>query len=300
MDTIVTITVVSDSSRTADTAINEAFRELRSLEEKFNFYSEKSEISEINRNAGKRPVKVSEETIDILKKAIYVSEITDGAFDITTGPLTRIWDFHNKVVPDDRIIKETLKLVNYRDIIVNEKQKTVFLRKKGMLIDLGGIAKGYGADRAMEVLKKNGITSCLVAIAGDIRASGLKPDGTPWLIGIRHPRSEGSDTIIASLPLRDSAISTSGDYERFFIKEGKRYHHILDPRTGYPSLATGGVSVIADAGYLSDSLATAVFVLGPEKGIEFLKRQGYRGIFITEDLKVYSTGDLEGLKILTK
>jgi thiamine biosynthesis lipoprotein len=309
MDTIVSITVVSTSRDRAEKAINEAFRELKRLEDIMNFYSEESEVSRINRNAGIRPVKVSMDMIDIIEKAIYVSRLTDGAFDITTGPLTRLWDFQNnspfnspsygkrgyggvtdatKKVPEPSEIRKALRLVNYRDIVINQKDSTVFLKRKGMLIDLGGIAKGYGADRAMEILKKNGINSCLVAIAGDIKVSGRKPDGSPWVIGIRHPRAEkGSDDIFTSLPLTDAAISTSGDYERFFIKDGKRYHHIINPFTGYPSEHTGGVSVITEEGYLSDSLATAVFVLGPEKGMELLKRLGYKGIFITGDLKTY-------------
>jgi thiamine biosynthesis lipoprotein len=297
MDTIVSITVVSTSRDRAEKAINEAFRELKRLEDIMNFYSEESEVSRINRNAGIRPVKVSMDMIDIIEKAIYVSRLTDGAFDITTGPLTRLWDFQNKTptvtdatkkVPEPSEIRKALRLVNYRDIVINQKDSTVFLKRKGMRIDLGGIAKGYGADRAMEILKKNGINSCLVAIAGDIKVSGRKPDGSPWVIGIRHPRAEkGSDDIFTSLPLTDAAISTSGDYERFFIKDGKRYHHIINPFTGYPSEHTGGVSVITEKGYLSDSLATAVFVLGPEKGMELLKRLGYKGIFITGDLKTY-------------
>ncbi len=288
MDTIVSITVVSNSSEKAERAIDEAFRELKRLEELMNFYSDKSELAMINRNAGIRPVKVSEDTIDIIKKAIYVSRLTDGAFDMTTGVLTKLWDFNNKKMPEPKEINYALRLVNYRDIVINEKKSTVFLKRKGMLIDLGGIAKGYGADRAMEILKKNGINSCLVAIAGDIKVSGRKPDGSPWVIGIRHPRAEkNSNDIFTSLPLTDAAISTSGDYERFFIKDGKRYHHILNPFTGYPSESTGGVSVITEEGYLSDSFATAVFVLGPEKGMELLKRLGYKGIFITGDLKTY-------------
>jgi len=290
MDTIVSITVVSTSRDKAEKAIDEAFRELKRLEEIMNFYSEESEVSKINRNAGIRPVKVSMDMIDIIEKAIYVSRLTEGAFDITTGPLTRLWDFQsrNPKVPEPSEIRKALRLVNYRDIVINKKTSTVFLKRKGMLIDLGGIAKGYGADRAMEVLKKNGINSCLVAIAGDIRVSGKKPDGSPWMIGIRNPRPQkGSDDIFTSLPLTDAAISTSGDYERFFIKDGKRYHHIINPFTGYPSESTGGVSVITEEGYLSDGLATAVFILGPERGMELLKRLGYKGIFITGDLKLY-------------
>ncbi len=296
MDTIVTITVVSDSRLAAEEAIEHVFKELKRLEDSFNFYSEESELSMINRNAGIRPVKVSEDMMDILKKAIYVSQLTGGAFDITTGPITRLWDFHKKDIPDERKIREALRLVGYKNIIINERNSTVFLKKKGMLIDLGGIAKGYGADRAIEILKAKGMKAALVAIAGDIRAYGFKNNGSPWIIGIRAPRGKGDDDLIATLPLKDSAISTSGDYERFFIKDGKRYHHILNPVTGYPADSTGGVSVIADAGYLTDSLATGVFVLGPEKGIDLLRKLNLKGLFITEDGKRFSTGDINGIR----
>ncbi|MFN3740223.1 MAG: FAD:protein FMN transferase [Thermodesulfovibrionales bacterium] len=296
MDTIVTITVVNDSKVAADRAIEHAFNELKRLEKSFNFYSEESELSMINRNAGLRPVKVSEDMMDILKKAIYVSELSGGAFDITTGPLTRLWDFHKKNLPDRGRLKEALKLVGYKNIIINEKDSTVFFKKKGMLIDLGGIAKGYGADRAIEILKAEGMKAALVAIAGDIRAYGVKNNGNPWMIGIKHPRAKGDDDLIATLPLKDAAISTSGDYERFFIKNGKRYHHILNPLTGYPADSTGGVSVIGDAGYLTDSIATAVFLLGPEKGIDLLRKLGLKGVFITEDGKRFLTGDIDGIR----
>lgn len=295
MDTVVTVTVVSSSEDEAEKAIEKVFNELKRLEEVFNFYSDQSEVAGINRKAGIEPVKVSEDMMDLLKKAVYVSELTEGAFDITTGPLTKLWDFHKKEVPDNEKIKAALRLVNYKYIVIDEKNSTVFLKKKGMLIDPGGIAKGYGADRAVEILKKEGIKAALVAIAGDIRGYGLKMNGSPWLIGIRKPRSMDSDDLVATLPLRDSAISTSGDYERFFIKDGKRYHHILDPKTGYPANSTGGVSVISEEGYLSDSLATAVFVLGPQKGIELLRRLNFKGIFITEDGQRYATGEIDGL-----
>lgn len=296
MDTVVTVTVVSSSEAEAEKAIEKVFNELKRLEEIFNFYSDRSEVAEINRNAGIRPVKVSGDMIDLLKKAIHVSELTEGAFDITTGPLTGLWDFHKKEVPDSERIKKALRLVNYKDIVLDEKNSTVFLKKKGMLIDPGGIAKGYGADRAVEILKKEGIKAGLVAIAGDIRGYGMKKDGSPWLIGIRRPRSMDSDDLVATLPLKDSAISTSGDYERFFIKDGKRYHHIIDPKTGYPAPSTGGVSVISEEGYLSDSIATAVFVLGPQKGMELLRSLGLRGVFITEDGERYLTGEIDGLR----
>ncbi|MCX7793890.1 MAG: FAD:protein FMN transferase [Thermodesulfovibrionales bacterium] len=296
MDTVVTVTVIADSEERADRVIDRVFGELKKMEGLFNFYSDQSEISEINRNAGLKPVRVSDDTMALLKKALQISELTGGAFDISTGPLTILWDFHKQEIPDRGSIKKALKLVNFKNIVLDERNNTVFLKKKGMLIDPGGIAKGYGADRAVEILKAEGIKAALVAIAGDIRAYGIKEDRTPWIIGIRNPRSENSDDLIATLPLRDSAISTSGDYERFFIKENKRYHHIINPGTGYPSASTGGVSVIAEEGYLSDSLATAVFVLGPEKGMELLKRLGYKGIFITGDGKRFITGEIDGIK----
>lgn len=273
MDTFVTITVVSDSEKAAGTAIEYAFTRLEQFGNMINFFSPDSELAMINKNAGVTATRVSPETFDLIDKALYVAEKSHGAFDPTIGPVMKLWDFHAEIKPEDAEVKKNLPLVNYRSVRIDRKQSTVFLTRKGMLLDLGGIAKGYAADLAVETLKKQGIRSGLVAIAGDIKTFGSRPDGKPWNIGIRNPRQKtGKDEIIATVPLSGKAISTAGDYERFFIRDGQRYHHIMDPATGYPAYGTRSVSVVADSGVFADGFDNALFVLGPEKGLKLIEQ----------------------------
>ncbi len=294
MYTIVSITVSSDSEKKSKEAIDKAFNELNRLERLLNFYSEDSEISMINKYAGERPVKVSQDTFDIIQKAIYVSEQTEGMFDITVGPLVRVWDFQNALIPEDQIIKDRTKLIGYKNIILDKERSTVFLKKKGIEIDLGGIIKGYAADKAVDVLKKNGIKSGIVAVAGDIKTFGMRPDNKPWRVGIQNPREKGyNDEIIAVIDISDLAISTSGDYQKYFIKDGKRYHHLLNPRTGHPVNDFQSVTIITDDAALADAFATGIFILGQEKGINLLKRLGLDGIIINIDGKIITT---DGIK----
>lgn len=295
MDTIVTITAVSTARDSAEKAIDNAFSEIRKLEQLSNFFSPDSEISKINRNAGISEVKVSPDIIALLEKALYVSEKTAGAFDVTIGPVERLYDFHRRIKPQEDEIRENLPLVNYKNLIIDRNRLTVFLRKKGMLIDPGGITKGYAADRAADVLREQGIKSGIVAVAGEIRTFGLKPDGKPWKIGIKNPRAKDQeDDIMATIELSDMAISTSGDYERFFIVDGKRYHHLLDPRTGHSAGGCKCVSIIAKKGVFTDSFATGIFVLGPEKGMKVLEKLGFDGIIIDSQDEIHMTPKIRG------
>ncbi|RMG01907.1 MAG: FAD:protein FMN transferase [Nitrospirae bacterium] len=292
MDTIVAITVVSDDPSRAEMVIDEGFSELRRLEKLLSFFSGESEISRINKNAGIKPVKVSADTLRVIKKAVEVSRMSGGAFDITVGPVTGLYDFKEKRLPGDDELERALKLVGYKNIIIDEDRGTVFLKNRGMKIDTGGIAKGYGADRVVELLKKRGIKAALVAVAGDIRCYGRRPDGKPWRVGVKDPMKTG-DAILGVLPLTDSAISTSGDYERFFIKDGMRYHHLIDPRTGRPAHGLKSVTVLAPEGVLTDSYATAAFVLGLEEGRRLLEKLGFQYIMVDEGGKLHVS---KGLK----
>lgn len=298
MDTLVTINVVSDSEDRAEMAIDSAFDEIKRLEGLISFWSDDSEIAEINRKAGISPVRVSPMTLDLTEKALFVSEKTEGAFDPTVGPLMRLWDFKKQIMPDMASIRDKMRLVDYRRISVNRVNSTVFLSKKGMSFDTGGIAKGYAADVAVSVLKREGIRAGLVAVAGDIKAFGVKPDGRPWLVGIRNPRpSKGSDEILTTVELKDMAISTSGDYERYFIKEGRRYHHIMNPKTGYPAMGCQSVTVIASEGAFTDGFSTGIFVLGPERGIKLLEELGFDGLIIDAEGRPHMT---EGFKKISR
>ncbi len=290
--TIVTITVYSESEQKAKAAIDATYTELDKLGRLLNFYSEDSEVSMINRFSGIKPVKVSTDTLNVIDRALYISRSTDGAFDITIGPIVKMWDFDKKILPANKAIKEKLYLVNYRNVVVDKANSTVFLRKKGMQIDLGGIEKGYAAERAAQVLKKNGITAGIIAVGGEVKPFGTKPDGGPWRVGIKNPQQKGkNDEIIAIVNLTGQAISTSGGYEKFFIKDGKWYHHILDPATGYPVYECQSVSVIAKNA--PDGFPTGIFVLGPQKGLKILKKLGLEGIIIDKSGEILTT---EGIK----
>lgn len=294
MDTLITITVSSRSEKEADTALEKAFKEIARLDKLLNFFSRDSEVALINHSAGKRPVPVSKDTFEVIARALYAAEKTGGAFDPTIGAVMPLWDFVEKKTPDRKLLKEQLALVGFKNVLLDKGKASVFLKKKGMKIDLGGLAKGYAADRAVEVLKENGIKAGIVAVAGDIKAFGLKPDGTKWNVGIKNPRAKnGNDEISASVRLSGKAISTAGDYERFFLKDGVRYHHILDPQTGSPAGRCRAVSVIAKDGSLTDAFDTGIFVLGPEKGMKLLRDLGFDGVLTDSNGKVYVT---DGLK----
>lgn len=299
MDTFVTITVVSDSEAKAGKAIEDAFSEIERFGDLINFFSDSSEVSLINRNAGTRAVKVSQDTLNVIQKAVSVSEQSGGAFDVTIGPVMSLWDFHKKVKPDEIKIKKKLSLVNYKKMIIDSDSATVFLKDKGMLLDLGGIAKGYAADLAVKNLRQSGIQAGIVAVAGDIKTFGLKPDGKAWKVGIKNPRQKNeSDEIIATINLDGSAISTSGDYERFFMVDGKRYHHLLDPKTGHPVDTFQGVSIITNESVFADAFSTAVFILGKEKGLKMLKEKGMEAVIIENNGEITATPGLKGrLKI---
>jgi len=291
--TIVTITVYSESELKAKTAIDATYTELDRLGRLLNFYSEDSEISRINRFSGINPVKVSRDTVNVIDKALYVSRCTDGAFDITIGPIVKMWDFEKKILPDAKAVKGKLNLVNYRNVVVDKVNSTVFLRKKGMQIDLGGIEKGYAAERAAEVLKKNGIKAGIIAVGGEVKPFGTKPDGGVWRVGIKNPHQKNKDDdIIAIVKLDGKSISTSGGYEKFFIKDGKWYHHILDPATGYPVYECQSVSVIAKNA--PDGFPTGIFVLGPQKGLKVLKKLGLDGIIIDKSGEILTTEGIKG------
>ena len=240
-----------------------AFNEMRRIEKLMNIHDPESEISRVNKLADKEPVKVSKEIFMVLKEALKYSRLTSGAFDVSIRPLSALWGGKGKLkeVPEAREIEKKLPLVNYRNIIMDERNQTVRLEREGTTLDLGGIAKGYALDRAIKVLWGRGIKEALINAGGDIRVMGERV----WKVGLQHPRKENE--VLAVIRLKDQAIATSGDYQRYFIKGGKRYHHIINPETGYPVTECMSVSIIGPEAFLVDVLATGVFFLGPRKGI---------------------------------
>jgi thiamine biosynthesis lipoprotein len=264
LGTVIEITLIGKDEELATKASMQAFQEMKRVEYLMSPWIESSDVSRINRSAGKEGVKVSSETIEVIERAQEVSKFSGGGFDITMGRLVQLWRKARErgTPPGAEEVKETLCFVNSRDITILPGRQ-VFLRKKGMSIDLGGIAKGYAIDRAFERLTALGYTNLIVNAGGDLRVGGSKREG-PWSIGIRHPRD--SEKIMARISVVDKAIATSGDYQKFFIHQGKRYHHILNPINGFPADGCQSVTVLHREGAMADALATAVFVLGPEKG----------------------------------
>ena len=272
MDTVVRFSLYSQGlpEKKVDTAIDRAIQIMREMESKMSAHGDTSEIAKISNASGKKAVPVSPDVFWILEKSVEVSDKSHGAFDVTIGPMKTLWgfDLETPSVPDPLAITAILPRVDYREMIL--KGNEVYLSQPGMGIDLGGIAKGDIVDRGVEILKEEGIESGIVEAGGDLRIFGLPPQRRVWKIGVRHPRAEG-EKIIGVIETGAASIATSGDYERYFIQDGKRYHHILDPKTGYPAAKCISVTIVTENALLADAYATAVFVLGPEEGMELIK-----------------------------
>lgn len=295
MDTIVESTVFAEDPGLGTEALDLAYQEMHRLEGLLSRHRATSEVARINLAAGAGPVPVSPETLLLIDQAREFGELTDGAFDITVAPLLKLWRFAEGggQVPPEESLRAAAALVDFRRVVADRGAGTVYLPVSGTEIDLGGIAKGYVVDRAVSVLRTNGITSASVDAGGDIRVIGGKPDGSPWRIGVRHPRER--ERIIAVLELRDSAVVTSGDYERYFLLDGTRYHHILDPDTGRPAAGLASVTVVAADATTADALSTAVFVMGRERGLALIESlPGVEAILVTGELKVILSSGLVG------
>jgi thiamine biosynthesis lipoprotein len=298
MDTAITITAYGPRAKKAVPA---AFAEMRRVADLMNANDPASEVSLINKNAGQRPVKVSPETFELLQLSVYYSELSAGAFDVTVRPLVELWGIGKKGdwIPSEEEIHQALQLVDYRKLVLNDQEQTAFLPEKGMGIDLGGAAKGYATDRARSVLQDYGVRSALIAAGGNIFTLGLRPDGQKWRIGIRHPRPESGSEILAVIPNQDLTLVTSGDYERYFIKDDVRYHHIFDPRTGWPARDLISATIVNQSSAEADILSTAVFVLGPEKGRALAVEAGViQVVMMTPDFQIITAGDLPEMELV--
>lgn len=272
MGTQVRIAVFTEASEAnIDRAVQAAFDELNRLEQLMTTWRDDSEVSRINQNAGMKPVVVSEDTFSVLQTAQQASRLSGGAFDVTYYALHGLWKFDDDLearVPDAKVLADRLGKVNYRKLILDANRKTAFLSESGMALGVGGIGKGYAVDRVAEVMKRAGFANVIVQAGGDLLCAGSK-GGAPWMAGIRDPRGESSD-VLATLALSDHAFSTAGDYERFFILDGRRYHHIIDIKTGYPATRSRSVTVYAKTALWADALDDAVFVMGWQKGIKLV------------------------------
>jgi thiamine biosynthesis lipoprotein len=279
----------------AEDSLTAVCREAARIEGLLSRFLPGSEISRVNGSAGIRSEKVSPETYDVLSKAVGFSRCFPGCFDVTIAPLVALWHSAKESLaePDESSIKQVLPLVDYRDLILDTWEMTAGLRHGGQSVDLGGIGKGFAGDRIREVFKKFGISSACSNLGGNVVTLGAKPDGSPWQIGIQHPRQENS--LIGSVSVVNQTVVTSGDYQRYFTdSQRKRHHHILDPTTGYP--AESGlisVSIVSGKSFAADTLSTVLFVAGMEKGLEFLRSiPQTEAILVDSDLQVYVTQGL--------
>lgn len=288
MDTLVDIRAVGIDS---ELAAENAFAEMERIEQKFSRHLPESEIAKINSAAGDW-VTVSKESLDLISTAIKYGEISSGAFDITLGGVIDLWGFTtpNKQVPAPEVITKALESVNYAAIEVDYKQSQIRIPTTTIL-DLGGIAKGYAIDRGAAVLREHGIKHAMVYAGGDIVLIGNKQDGSQWRVGLQHPRE--SD-LVAVVPVTDRSIVTSGDYQRYFMQDDVRYHHILDPQTGFPATGLASVTIVARSAVDADSLSTAVFVLGIEKGLALVESlEHVEAVLITADGSIYVSSGLQ-------
>jgi thiamine biosynthesis lipoprotein len=270
MGTRITVELWADDAAKGDQAIDAVLQAMRHIDETMSVYKPTSEVSQVNDKAADGPMHISKELFDLLTTAKEYSVITDGAFDITYASVGYMYDFRKHVRPDETQIAKALPAVDYRHVILDPKNQTVQFSQKGVRIDLGGIAKGYSVDCGIDVLKSLGYTRAYVGAGGDSRIIGDR-FGKPWIVGIRDPR-KGEGNVIARIPLVDAAISTSGDYERFFEEKGVRYHHIIDPHTGHSASKVRSATVIGPYATRTDGLSKTAFVLGPEKAMEIYNR----------------------------
>jgi len=287
MGTYVSITIAAPESDEVLAAVQAGYAEVERLEKLLSEWREDSRISEVNRQAGIKPVPVPPELYKLVKQAHDISVQSQGAFDVTHAAMAGLWNYKakNPKVPGTQAIQERVKLVDYRKLELKPEDHSVMLKHKGMRIGLGGIAKGYVMDRVSRVLKEQGYPNHLVIAGGDLYASGTRGN-RKWRIGIRDPKSRGLHAVVE---VEDEGVATSGNYEKFFYQDGVRYHHILDPKTGRPARGTSSLTVIAKSAAEADAYATALFVLGGQKALDLAGKKGLEVFLFDESFKTAGT-----------
>lgn len=289
MGTRIAVELWHEDASEAERAIEAVLGEMRRVDALMSHYKPESQLSQINARAALAPVAVDSELASLIERAGKLSALTGGAFDITYASVGYLYDYRAHQRPTDEQIEAGLGAVNWRHVVVDPKDSTVRFTRSGVRIDLGGIAKGYAVDRAIAILESHGVRHASVTAGGDSRIIGDR-FGRPWIIGIRHP--DDADQVIARIPMIDAAISTSGDYERYFDEDGERFHHIIDPHTGKSASKLRSVTIIGADATTTDGLSTSVFVMGPERGIELIERLGdVDAVVVKSNGKVlYSSG----------
>ena len=288
------ISVVSEDESWANERIDEGVREIQRIEKLLTTFNESSETSLINQNAGIAPGKVSLETFSLIERSIKISNLTQGAFDITYGSIDKsLWNFDTKMtaLPDKAIAKKMVRLINYRNIILNKEETTVFLKEKGMRIGFGGIGKGYAAERARLIMKQNGVTSGIVNASGDLTTWGLQPNNKPWTIGIANPNA--SNELFSYMEVSGMAVATSGNYEKFVMIDGKKYSHTIDPHTGLPVSGIKSVTVITLNAEIADAMATPIMVMGIKAGLNIINQmKDIEAIIIDDDNRLFASSNI--------
>lgn len=287
------ITVVTLNEDIGYINIEEAIAEIKRIEKMISSWDETSETSLINKNAGIKPVKVSLELFKLIKRAKKISDITDGAFDITYASMDKIWKFDGTMdyMPSQDEITKSIKKVGHTNIVLNAKETTVFLKEEGMKIGFGAIGKGYAADKTKELLMSKQVVGGIINASGDLTTWGTKSTGEKWLIGITNPLDK--EKVFSWLPIVESSVATSGNYEKFVTFNNKKYSHIIDPRTGYPSKGINSVSVFAKSAELCDALATAVFIMGKDVGLSIINQlNGTEVIIVDSHNKIHKSSGI--------
>ena len=292
------ITIVEKSESQANILLDLAIKEISRIEKLISSWDSESQTSLINLNAGISPIKVDKELYDLINRSLKISKLSQGAFDISYASLDKVWYFDKKMkeIPSEEEILESVSKVGFNNIILDKKNQTVFLKNSGMKIGFGAIGKGYAADMAKSILIQNDVKSGIINASGDLTAWGKKPSGKDWMVAIVNPLNKNK--IFSWLPIKNKAVVTSGNYERFVNFKGKLYSHIIDPRTGYPSEGILSVTIFTEKAELADALATSIFVLGEEIGMNLINQlKGIDCIIINNKNKIIKSKNIEIEKI---
>ncbi|HEY9048849.1 MAG TPA: FAD:protein FMN transferase [Ohtaekwangia sp.] len=289
--------VVAEDEAWAQEKIDQAIAEVQRIEALLTTYNDASQTNQINAMAGIAPVRVDKEVFDLIERSLRISALTQGAFDITYGSIDkRLWNFDQTMtkLPDERTAKEMVRLINFRNVLLDRSALTVFLKEKGMRIGFGGIGKGYAADCAKACMRKQGVTNGIVNAAGDLTVWGTQPDGTPWTIGVADP--DKKEFPFASMQITDVSVATSGNYEKYVMIEGRKYSHTIDPKTGYPVQGIKSVTIICNSAEVADAMATPVMVMGIKAGLHLINQVKDIACIIVDEHNVVHTSRNINLK----
>lgn len=295
------ITIVAKEAAEAEAYIDTAITEITRIENLISEWRATTQVSEINRNAGIAPVKVDKELLDLTERALYFSRITDGAFDISFAAMDKIWQFDDSMteMPPAEAVKKSVEKVGYQNIIIDKANSTIFLKLPGMKIGFGSVGKGYAADKTKELLVSKGVIAGIINASGDMNTWGTQPNGKPWTVGITNPINKNK--VFAVFPLKESAIVTSGSYEKYVMLNGKRYTHIINPKTGYPVTGLSSVTVMATSAEMANGFSTSIMVLGKDAGLNLIEQYPQlRCIIVTDEGEIFASKNVDLKKHMRK